>query len=128
MQSDEGREVFIDTFKVFLDESKYPIIMHCIAGQDRTGAVAFILNGLLGVEEEELYLDWEVTGFWNPSAMFRHEHLFDKLVEGFKTWPGKNLNEKIEGKRPFSTLDVQPFSHYSNALLLNCHFISREPA
>ena len=43
---------------MFLDPANYPIDFHCIAGQDRTGAVAFILNALLGVEEEELYLDW----------------------------------------------------------------------
>ena len=96
MQGSWGKAQFTKVFKVFLDEKNYPVIFHCIAGQDRTGAVAFILNGLLGVDEEELYLDWEVTGFWNPSAKFNHARLFNNLINGFRKRPGKNLREKIE--------------------------------
>ena len=96
MQSAFGRGAFTQVFKVFLDEKNYPIDFHCIAGQDRTGAVAFIINGLLGVEEEELYRDWESTGFWNPSTAFNHKRLFDNLYTGFDKWPGKTINERIE--------------------------------
>ena len=96
MQGSWGKAQFTKVFKVFLDEKNYPVIFHCIAGQDRTGAVAFILNGLLGVEEEELYLDWEVTGFWNPSARFNHARLFNNLINGFRKHPGNTLREKIE--------------------------------
>ena len=96
MQTSFGRGAFTNVFKVFLDEKNYPIDFHCIAGQDRTGAVAFIINGLLGVDEEELYRDWESTGFWNPSPAFNHKRLFDHLYAGFKKWPGKTINERIE--------------------------------
>jgi len=98
MQNDYGRGPFTKVFKVFLDEKNYPIDFHCIAGQDRTGSVAFILNALLGVEEEQLYLDWESTGFWNSNTWFTHAKLFNKLVEGFnKKYPeGKTINEKVE--------------------------------
>ncbi len=96
MQTNFGKAAFTNVFNVFLDEKNYPIDFHCIAGQDRTGAVAFIINGLLGVEEEELYRDWESTGFWNPSPSFNHERLFNHLYEGFKQWPGKTINERIE--------------------------------
>lgn len=91
-----GREAFTQVFKVFLDEKNYPIIFHCIAGQDRTGAVAFIISALLGVPEEQLYLDWETTGFWNPNEKFNHERLFNKLVKVFEAYPGKTINEKVE--------------------------------
>ncbi len=96
MQSAWGREAFAKVFRVFLDKKNYPIDFHCIAGQDRTGAVAFILNGLLGVEEEELFRDWESTGFWNGSPSFNHAKLFDNLYKGFEKWPGKTINERIE--------------------------------
>ena len=96
MQSEGGKAAFRKVFRVFLDERNYPIDFHCIAGQDRTGAVAFILNGLLGVAEEELYLDWESTGFWNKSPKFNHKHLFNGLIDGFRKLPGKDLHEKIE--------------------------------
>lgn len=96
MQSDFGKEAFSKVFRVFLDEKNYPIDFHCIAGQDRTGAVAFILNGLLGVSEDELYIDWEVTGFWNKDVNFNHKDRFDHLVKVFNAYPGKTLNGKIE--------------------------------
>ncbi len=96
MQGDFGRRAFQRDFRLFLDEKNYPIDFHCIAGQDRTGALAFILNGLLGVPEEELYLDWEVTGFWNSSTRFCHARLFDHLVAGFQKYEGNSINEKIE--------------------------------
>ena len=96
MQTEGGKSQFAKVFKVFLDEKNYPVIFHCIAGQDRTGAVAFILNGLLGVDEEELYLDWEETGFWNPNVKFNHELRFNRLIGGFEKLPGKDLCEKIE--------------------------------
>ena len=113
MQSTTGKDAFKKVFAVFLDEKNYPIDFHCIAGQDRTGAVAFILNGLLGVAEEELYLDWEVTGFWNPSTSFNHARRFDKLVEGFmKKVPGATLHEKIENyvlALGFTKADIEKF-------------------
>jgi len=96
MHVKQGKQQFAKVFRVFLDENNYPIIFHCIAGQDRTGAVAFILNGLLGVAEEELYLDWEATGFWNQKTSLRHATRLDKLVAGFRKLPGKDLNEQIE--------------------------------
>ena len=94
--SDRGRERFAQVFRVFLDPANYPIDFHCIAGQDRTGAVAFILNALLGVEEEELWLDWEATAFWNPSPHFNHAKLFDHLVRGFDRFPGETIRERVE--------------------------------
>ena len=93
--SDRGRERFAQVFRVFLDPANYPIDFHCIAGQDRTGAVAFVLNALLGVEEDQLWLDWEVTAFRNPSTGFNHEK-FAPLPHGFDSWPGETINERVE--------------------------------
>ncbi len=96
MQNAWGREQFTKVFRVFLDPAAYPVDFHCIAGQDRTGAVAFILNALLGVSEEELYLDWEATGFWNPDPGLNHADRFDHLVEAFMDFPGATINDKVE--------------------------------
>ena len=34
---------------------------HCIAGADRTGSLAFILEAVLGVSEQEIEMDYEHT-------------------------------------------------------------------
>lgn len=96
MQGSWGKEAFTKVFRVFLDPANYPIDFHCIAGQDRTGAVAFIVNALLGVAEDDLYLDWESTGFWNGNVSFNHQNLFNKLIRGFDQWPGETINERVE--------------------------------
>lgn len=50
-------------FELLADESNYPIYLHCNYGNDRTGSMAFILNGLLGVNYEDLTRDYEITSY-----------------------------------------------------------------
>ena len=95
IQAESGRKRFAQVFRVFLDPANYPIDFHCIAGQDRTGAVAFVLNALLGVEEDQLWLDWEVSAFYNRGTGFNHEK-FAPLPRGFDRWPGETINDRVE--------------------------------
>ena len=97
MQSQGARDQFAKTFRVLLDKANYPVVFHCIAGQDRTGSVAFILNALLGVEQDELYKDWEFTAFHNWNPKFNHGDRFWKLVKVFDAYPGETINERVEG-------------------------------
>ena len=92
----EGKEAFAKVFHAFLDEARYPLVFHCIAGADRTGSLAFVLKALLGVDEDELYKDWEVTGFSKGNIGFRHEKRFDWLVKGFSAYPGETIHERVE--------------------------------
>ena len=39
------------------------IYMHCAAGADRTGTLAFLIEALLGVNESDLSKDFEITSF-----------------------------------------------------------------
>lgn len=96
MQSDTGRASFAKVFRVFLDKSNYPIDFHCIAGRDRTGAVAMIVEALLGVDEDEMRRDWEATVFQDGDLKFRTDRLYEKLVSGFDKWPGETINERVE--------------------------------
>ena len=59
--TDDGKKVMAENFRVFCNPANYPILFHCIAGADRTGALAYVLNGILGVKRQELETDWEST-------------------------------------------------------------------
>lgn len=48
---------FREMFAALLDEQA-PIIVHCSAGQDRTGIAAGLLLALLGVDRETIYADY----------------------------------------------------------------------
>ena len=90
-----GRATAAEAFSLLVNKKNYPIVFHCIAGADRTGSLAFVLEALLGVDEDELYKDWEVTGFDQSKLDFRHETRFDKLVKGFDGYPGMTIHERV---------------------------------
>jgi protein-tyrosine phosphatase len=78
----DGKDIFIKEFRLFCDAKNYPVNFHCIAGADRTGTLAFILNAALGVSDAELIRDWEITIFNNRGNYFTHKSTFDHLING----------------------------------------------
>jgi len=81
--------------KIFSDEKSYPIAFHCSGGRDRAGSLAFILEGLLGVSEDELMKDWELSIFDTDDTSFSPSRI-QGLVEMFSRYPGDNINVRIE--------------------------------
>lgn len=51
------------TFEALAVESTYPVYFHCSAGADRTGTLAFLLYGLLGVSYDDIRPEYELTSF-----------------------------------------------------------------
>ena len=54
--------------RVFADANNYPILFHCSYGRDRTGTLAMLLQGLCGVDKEDLYRDYELSWLHTWSA------------------------------------------------------------
>ena len=50
-------------FHTLADPARYPVYLHCGGGADRTGTIAFVLLGLLGVSLEDCMRDFELTSF-----------------------------------------------------------------
>jgi len=91
-----GKEAFKKVFAVFLDEKNYPIDIHCIGGADRTGSDCYVINALLGVSEDDLAKDWEITCFEYEDQSFGHAHRFDHLLRVLNSYPGATMREKCE--------------------------------
>ena len=66
---ESGKKIMAENFRAFCDENNYPIYFHCIGGADRTGSLAYVLNGILGVDRHELETDWEETFYPTLSEM-----------------------------------------------------------
>ena len=112
MADEKSKKAFAEVFKVFLDEANYPLDFHCIAGADRTGSLAYILNALLGVDEDELWKDWEVTAFDKAKLEFGHASRFEKLVAVFAKYPGATERERVEAyvkEQGFTDADIAKF-------------------
>ena len=90
-----GKEFFRKVFPIFLDKDSYPIAFHCAKGADRTGSLAFLLQGLLGVCENDQSIDWQCTAFYNPNPKFVDEGRYDKLVEVIAASPGATWTDKF---------------------------------
>ena len=43
------------------DPANHPMVFHCTAGKDRTGLMAMLLLGALGVSDEDIVNDYELT-------------------------------------------------------------------
>ena len=112
LRGKRGQAAFVKVFKAFLDEKNYPIDFHCIGGADRTGTVAYILNALLGVDDEELVKDWEFTCFHYPKTKFCHKDYYDELLAVFANRPGNSTREKVESYVKglgFTDADIEKF-------------------
>ena len=62
-----------EVFHFLADQKNYPVYFHCNAGADRTGTIAFLINGLLGVSEEDLTKDFELTSFSQGGRRWRSD-------------------------------------------------------
>ncbi|KAJ2823551.1 hypothetical protein GGI24_003650 [Coemansia furcata] len=55
---DYCKEEFAAVMRIFADPCAYPILFHCQHGKDRTGIIAMLLLGILGVDEEVIAADY----------------------------------------------------------------------
>ena len=103
----DGMDAMARNVRLFCDGANLPVFFHCIGGADRTGSLAYVLNGACGVGKEDLERDWESTFYpdvpyvvENPSGApfpdstyWRSSRHFD---EGFAKYPGATLKDRIE--------------------------------
>lgn len=89
----EGRAFFSTCFRLFLDEKNYPINIHCIAGADRTGCLAYVLEAVLGVREEEMIEDYALTSL--TSSGNRPKDRIVKNAKAFDAYSGRTIHERV---------------------------------
>lgn len=80
-----------------LEEGK-TIYFHCNAGADRTGTIAFLLEGLWGVSESDISKDYELTTFAEEigALRYRNNEDYQDMISFIKdNYSGTDLNEKI---------------------------------
>lgn len=69
-------------FDALSDRTNYPVYFHCNAGADRTGTLAFLINGFLGVPYGDLTRDFELTSFSLYGKRWRSDISEGKFVSG----------------------------------------------
>jgi len=82
MYSAEGMKNYAELFRIFTKADNYPIDFHCIAGADRTGTLAFLLESTLGYSPEDIRRDYTYTTLFLP----RHFSAIDSLLAGMEAY------------------------------------------
>lgn len=80
-----------DVFAVLADEDNYPIYIHDTESIDRTGTVIAVLEAFLGVSEENIVREYDLSAF--SSLQVNRSNLSSALTE-LKKCQGRTLSEK----------------------------------
>ena len=91
-QEDTARRIF----SLFAESDNYPFYVHCWGGADRTGTVILLLNALLGVSDEDLMLDYELTSFSVWGDRDRSSDWFKGLLTALDRYGPGSLAQKAE--------------------------------
>lgn len=76
-----------------------PVYFHCSAGADRTGTLACIIEGLLGVSQSDIDKDYELTCFYSGTdtdnhARRRNESEWKGLISEINAKSGSTFRDK----------------------------------
>ena len=76
-----------------------PVYFHCTAGADRTGTLACVLEGLLGMSQSDIDKDYELTTFYSGSgsdatARRRNESDWKGLINAINAVSGGTFRDK----------------------------------
>ena len=71
-----------------------PVYFHCHIGADRTGTLAVLLEGLLGVSESDIYKDYELTCF-SLYETIRYKENVAGIMSYIKSLNGETLTDKF---------------------------------
>ena len=90
--AEDGRAALSTALSVIADPTAAPVVVHCMAGKDRTGVTCALALALVGVSDEDIAADYALTTTSmaalveylrqnNPQAIEGQEHMFDSPAE-----------------------------------------------
>ena len=81
-------------FEILGNSANYPLFFHCSIGTDRTGYIAWLINGCLGLDEDTLYRDYLFSNFGDIGGKRTNDDIKNKYVRDIKNTSGGTLKEK----------------------------------
>lgn len=81
-------------FADLADPANYPMYLHCTHGSDRTGTVVFLLQGILGVSQDDMELEYNLSGLTEDEYISGSN--LNTVYGGLEGMDGVTINDKIE--------------------------------
>ena len=88
-------EQYYKVFSLISNVDNKPIILHCLAGADRTGIMSFALLTLLGCDYDDILRDYLFTNF-SDDGYRNPEEEFDVWWKKLEQYEGGNKSEKCK--------------------------------
>ena len=93
LNNDYNEEKIREIFSELADKNNYPIYMHCTYGRDRTGTVIYLLEALLGMSDNDLYRDYEISALTDS---YLESEKFVEFTTRINMLSGNTTKEKVE--------------------------------
>ena len=116
---DAGRETIIEVLAILSDPSAYPAMFHCSAGKDRTGIVAALLLGMLGVPDEAIIADYALSGASMHRLVEHYKAAYPDAVEQLIRLAPAMVSahpQAMAGLIAIVRRDYGSFDRYANAI------------
>lgn len=82
-----------------IGDGKVPVLVHCTAGKDRTGFAIAILMAILGVEKDDIYAEYLLSGKYGYEVERKNE-IRDLIESQIGFSPDDDILEPIVGVNP----------------------------
>ena len=92
--SEDGKKAIRAVFADLANKNNYPVLLHCTHGMDRTGTVSYLLEALLGVGEEDLMRDYQLSALHHGDLWALNQ--MNEFIGGLKSYEGYTIREKAE--------------------------------
>ncbi len=89
----DSAAVIGDIFRQLAEPANYPMYLHCTDGTANTGAVCLILEALLGVSQEDLVRDYELSALYSGSVSLEP---MEQVLSLLQTYDGESLQQQAE--------------------------------
>lgn len=92
--AEEQKSICKSLFDVLADKSNYPIYFHCWGGADRTGTLALMLESVLGLSDDDMLKDYELTSLCVWGERSRNSELFRAFMRELDKYAVGSIRNK----------------------------------
>jgi len=92
------KKAVAELMHILANPAVYPLYTHCWGGADRTGELIMLLQAILGVGDEELFDDYEMTSFGRWGERSRHSEVYTKVLAALAEYGDDNTPISIKAE------------------------------